>query len=316
MDVFQSRALLHLLALNVVLLPLAHGIIHFYDFVLKEQNYTKLCVTKSVLTLNGSFPGPEIRVHKGDTGSSTFTTTATTASPSIACWYKESMRELPELALDTGLDTPRSDAYTINGEPGDTCACSSVPRQLQCSPKDSVPIESAILQGQRGGRDVHGPPQQPGDRRTPVNVPQNVTKRMFVLASMGVLICPNSSCGGIYGDRMAASLNNFSWVNPSIDILQAYYRNISDIYSMNFADFPGILYNFTGDNLRLNISVPTKGTAMNVFDFNEMIEIVFQGMNAINATKARPMHLHGYAFYVIVMASGTSTSIPTLKDTI
>lgn len=33
MDVFQSRVFLHLLALNVVLLPLAHGIIHFYDFV-------------------------------------------------------------------------------------------------------------------------------------------------------------------------------------------------------------------------------------------------------------------------------------------
>lgn len=73
---------------------------------------------------------------------------------------------------------------------------------------------------------------------------------------------------------------------------------------MNFADFPGILYNFTGDNLRLNISMPTKGTAVNVFDFNKTIEIVFQGMNVINATKACPMHLHGYTFYVIVTGIG------------
>jgi len=34
---------------------------------LKEKNFTKLCSTKSTLTVNGSFPGPTIRVHKGDT---------------------------------------------------------------------------------------------------------------------------------------------------------------------------------------------------------------------------------------------------------
>lgn len=55
----------------------------------------------------------------------------------------------------------------------------------------------------------------------PANVPQT---RMFVLVSMGVFVCPNSSCGGIYGDRMASSMNNFTWINPSTDILQAYYR--------------------------------------------------------------------------------------------
>lgn len=34
---------------------------------LKETNVTKLCVSKSILTVNDSFPGPEIRVRKGDT---------------------------------------------------------------------------------------------------------------------------------------------------------------------------------------------------------------------------------------------------------
>ena len=34
---------------------------------LKETNFTKLCSTKSILTVNGTFPGPTIRVYKGDT---------------------------------------------------------------------------------------------------------------------------------------------------------------------------------------------------------------------------------------------------------
>lgn len=31
-----------------------------------EKNYTRLCSTTSILTVNGQFPGPVIRVHKGD----------------------------------------------------------------------------------------------------------------------------------------------------------------------------------------------------------------------------------------------------------
>ena len=36
-------------------------------FQVKEARYTRLCCTKSILTVNGKFPGPTIRVRKGDT---------------------------------------------------------------------------------------------------------------------------------------------------------------------------------------------------------------------------------------------------------
>ena len=39
----------------------------FFCLQLKESNFTRLCSTKSMLTVNGSFPGPMIRAHKGDT---------------------------------------------------------------------------------------------------------------------------------------------------------------------------------------------------------------------------------------------------------
>ncbi|KAK9283601.1 hypothetical protein L1049_011850 [Liquidambar formosana] len=39
-----------------------------YDFVVNnDTSFTRLCSTKKMLTVNGGFPGPEIRVRKGDT---------------------------------------------------------------------------------------------------------------------------------------------------------------------------------------------------------------------------------------------------------
>ncbi|KAJ0025992.1 hypothetical protein Pint_07804 [Pistacia integerrima] len=58
--------LLGFLFLDGLLLCLAADI-HYYDFALQEANFTKMCSTKSMLTVNGSFPGPTIQARKGDT---------------------------------------------------------------------------------------------------------------------------------------------------------------------------------------------------------------------------------------------------------
>lgn len=58
----------------------------------------------------------------------------------------------------------------------------------------------------------------------PVNVPLNVTTKMYISVSMNQILCPNQSCDGINGNRLSSSLNNISFVNPSTDILLAYYR--------------------------------------------------------------------------------------------
>ncbi|GMI97494.1 laccase 14 [Hibiscus trionum] len=41
--------------------------VHYYDFFVRESNFTKLCNTKPMLVVNDSYPGPEIRVRRGDT---------------------------------------------------------------------------------------------------------------------------------------------------------------------------------------------------------------------------------------------------------
>ncbi|XP_039003350.1 putative laccase-9 isoform X1 [Hibiscus syriacus] len=54
-----------LVFLNILVLSMAD--VHHYEFFLQESNFTKLCSTKNILTVNGSFPGPEIRARRGDT---------------------------------------------------------------------------------------------------------------------------------------------------------------------------------------------------------------------------------------------------------
>ncbi|KAF9661696.1 hypothetical protein SADUNF_Sadunf19G0095400 [Salix dunnii] len=40
---------------------------HHYNFVLQQAQFTRLCETKTMLTMNGSFPGPTIHARRGDT---------------------------------------------------------------------------------------------------------------------------------------------------------------------------------------------------------------------------------------------------------
>lgn len=179
----------------------------YYNWVLKETKFTRLCSTKSILTVNGSFPGPTIQVHKGETiyvnvinqglygvtihwhgvkmprnpwsdgpenitqcpiqAGSNFTyevvfsseegtlwwhahsdwtratvhgaivilpaagTTYPFATPYaqqtiiLASWFKGDVMEIIDSALATGADPNISDAFTINGQPGDLYSCSN-----------------------------------------------------------------------------------------------------------------------------------------------------------------------------------------------
>ncbi|KAM0954103.1 putative laccase [Dioscorea sansibarensis] len=59
--------LLELLLLYGLLFRPVSANTQHHKFVIKEANYTRLCHTKSILTVNGQFPGPTIYARKGDT---------------------------------------------------------------------------------------------------------------------------------------------------------------------------------------------------------------------------------------------------------
>ncbi|KAH7860397.1 hypothetical protein Vadar_012968 [Vaccinium darrowii] len=132
----------------------------------------------------------------------------------------------------------------------------------------------------------------------PIDVPLNVTTQLISTVSINTIPCPNTSCAGPNGTRLAASMNNISFVNPSIDILQAYYNHITGVFDDQFPHFPPYVFNFTADYPQLILEVPTRGREVIVLDYESTVELVLQGTNLVTGLD-HPMHLHGYSFYVV-----------------
>lgn len=106
---------------------------------------------------------------------------------------------------------------------------------------------------------------------------------------------------------LASSLNNISWINPSTNVLQAYYRNLSGYYTTDFPDKPPYYFDFVAD-LRYTSTHPLKGTKVKILDFGEEVEIVFQSTNLLNASDEHSMYLHGHKFYVVGEGYGNFNS--------
>ncbi|KAB1220756.1 putative laccase-9 [Morella rubra] len=456
--------------LSAMLLGTAQSNVHFYDFVVKESNFTKLCNTKSMLTVNESFPGPVIRARKGDTlyvnvynqgtygvtihwhgvkqprnpwfdgpeyitqcpilPGTNFTyqvllsseegtlfwhahsdwTRATVHGALVilpaegktypfpepdaeqilvfASWYNDDVMELMKVDLHLGGVDTFSDAHTINGEPGDFCLCSKettfrmsvdygktyllrivntvenvnmffaiadhnltvvgwdgsyvkplVSSYIMITPGQTMDvlvtanmslgqyymlaspffdgvgddfdksIASAIFQ-YNGNCTPPSSPVYPtnipgfddigaardyttrlrslASEKHPVDVPQNVSTRMYITVSIQMMKCPNDSCVGARGNRMATGLNNISFADPDMDILQAYYRNISGYFETNFPDKPPNFFNFTADDLNDRQCHPRRPG-----DEGEI----------------HPMHLHGFRFYVVGTGAGNFNNV-------
>ncbi|CAL5417700.1 unnamed protein product [Camellia sinensis] len=138
-----------------------------------------------------------------------------------------------------------------------------------------------------------------GSKNHPINVPLKITTPMISTVSLNTLPChPNRTCLGPNGIRLAASMNNLSWVNPSIDILQAYYYHIKDVFGDRFLNFPPYVFNVTPDYFPMELEIPKKTIQVKILKYNSTVEVVFQGTNLV-AGIDHPMHLHGHSFYVV-----------------
>ncbi|KAM2731031.1 hypothetical protein EV1_002209 [Malus domestica] len=136
------------------------------------------------------------------------------------------------------------------------------------------------------------------DKNHPIDVPHKITTHLFFTLSVNLLPCPNNSCAAPNGTRIAASVNNISFVNPTIDILQAYYYHVNGVYGTRFPNFPPLLFNFTAQHLPLYLLPAKRSTEVKILEYNSMVEIVFQGTNIVDGDD-HPMHLHGFSFYVV-----------------
>lgn len=86
------------------------------------------------------------------------------------------------------------------------------------------------------------------------------------------------------------------------------YRNLSGYYTPDFPDFPKYMYNFTETTEDPSIIFTDQGTRVKVLDYNESVEIVFQGTALVDGAGFHPMHLHGYSFFVVGMGIGNFNS--------
>ncbi|RDX63793.1 Laccase-17 [Mucuna pruriens] len=105
---FQSFALPAMLLFSLIIIPqlALGGITRHYHFDIKYQNVSRLCHTKSMVTVNGQFPGPRIVAREGE-------------------WWNADPEAVITQALQTGGGPNVSDAYTINGLPGPFYNCSA-----------------------------------------------------------------------------------------------------------------------------------------------------------------------------------------------
>ncbi|KAL8089676.1 hypothetical protein AgCh_039236 [Apium graveolens] len=133
----------------------------------------------------------------------------------------------------------------------------------------------------------------------PIYLPNQISTKLFFTVSINAQPCPNTRCQGPNGTHLAASVNNISFTNPSIDILEAYYYRINGVYRTGFPDISPLMFNYTSDYVPLNFNVAKRGTKVNVLRYNSTVELVFQGTNQVGSAIDHPMHLHGYSFYIV-----------------
>lgn len=64
------------------------------------------------------------------------------------------------------------------------------------------------------------------------------------------------------------------------------------------------MYNFTADDYAEDTVFTDQGTKVKVLNYNESVEIVFQGTSVMGGSVNHPMHQHGYSFYVVGIGYG------------
>ncbi|KAK4492084.1 hypothetical protein RD792_002881, partial [Penstemon davidsonii] len=126
----------------------------------------------------------------------------------------------------------------------------------------------------------------------PCKVPLLVNHSLLFTISIGLNSCPTCT----NGFRVAADINNVSFIMPKVSLLNAHFFNIGGIFTDDFPGNPTISYNYTGTQPR-NLGTMT-GTRLYRVEYDSTVQIVLQGTRMI-AAENHPMHLHGFNFFVV-----------------
>ncbi|OAY73309.1 Laccase-6, partial [Ananas comosus] len=143
----------------------------------------------------------------------------------------------------------------------------------------------------------------------PASLPLEIDANLLFTVGLNVDKCdrakPNKTCQGPNGGIFAASMNNVSFVRPTISLLQAYYSSINGHYTEDFPGVPLRAYDFVhgAPNNIPNDTQSRNGTKVYVLDYGSRVQLVFQDTGTVT-TENHPIHLHGYSFYVVGYGTG------------
>ncbi|KAK4350053.1 hypothetical protein RND71_029366 [Anisodus tanguticus] len=138
-----------------------------------------------------------------------------------------------------------------------------------------------------------------GSPEYPCNVPKKIDKRVITTISLNLQDCPvNQTCKGFKNKKFYASMNNQSFVRPSISILECHYRNLSTTLFSSFPERPPHPFNYTGvDPLSENLNTEFS-TRILVVPYGTRLEIVLQDTSFLNPEN-HPIHVHGHNFFIV-----------------
>ncbi|KAL0338240.1 UNVERIFIED_CONTAM: Laccase-7 [Sesamum angustifolium] len=140
-------------------------------------------------------------------------------------------------------------------------------------------------------------------------VPRQIDEHMFVTVGANLVACDapgNASCQGLFGLKLAASMNNASFQLPTkLSMLEAFFRNVDGIYTTDFPDTPPLQFDYTNASNSFNqaLLITTKSTKVKKVKFNATVEVVLQN-TALIGVESHPIHLHGFNFYVLAQGFG------------
>lgn len=141
------------------------------------------------------------------------------------------------------------------------------------------------------------------------NVSKEIDTNLFITIGLNVQKChsktPKQNCRGINNGIMAASMNNISFIKPTISLLEAYYKKINGSYTEDFPGAPLKFYDFVNGapNNIPNDTQSLNGTRVKVLEYGTRVQLILQNTGTVT-TENHPIHLHGFSFYVVGYGSG------------
>lgn len=285
------------------------GTTRHYTFIIELKNVTRLCHTKSVVTVNGMYPGPRVTAREGDR---LVVKVVNRVRTNISIhWHgirqmRSGWADGPFITRRFGTFDNSTTAGILQYENKDGPAATRRNLTDKVLKPKLPPLNDTSLVANFSNR-FRGL----ATNRAP-KVPHTAERKFFFTVGLGSSPCPkNRTCQGPNGSKFAASVNNISFALPATALLQAHFYGQSyGIYGTDFPAAPVFPFNYTGTPP--NNTVVINGTEVVVVPYNTTVEVVLQGTGIVGA-ESHPLHLHGFDFFVV--GQGVGNFNPTKDPT-